>query len=88
MKMDMVKQEHESQTANHLWFLAFPTLGMWLAFKLLYLSMHHNNILITKRNIRFLKLKHYMAKHPMKNHKQLFATLLLINDYIWKFYVP
>jgi hypothetical protein len=29
-----------------------------------------------------------MAKHPMKNHKQLFATLLLINDYIWKFYVP
>jgi hypothetical protein len=78
----------EGQAPSRLWSLAFPTLGKWFAFKLLYLCMHHNNPLITKRNLRFLKCKHCMAEHPMKNHKQSLVTLLLINDYIGKFYVP
>ncbi len=46
----------EGQTPSHLWFLAFPTLGKWFPFKLLYLCMHHNNPLITKRNLRFFEM--------------------------------
>ncbi len=75
-----MQRDIEGQAPSHLWFLAFPTLGK--SFKLLYLCMHHNNPLITKMNLRFLKCKHCMVEHPMKNHKQSLVTLLLINDYI------